>query len=169
MNVTHRLILMLTMLSLGGCGEFAYKTGAGADVLAADQQACKQAATYRACMHDKGWTIADLGDDTPATAPVAAGPASVQPSPGQPSTPGAVPSATPTGAPVPAETPPAPVVDPLAPVKTTAWIKFGAGSPHDDIEACVATLGPGNAPDTVNKTVTRALLTCMRQKGWRGL
>jgi hypothetical protein len=158
MNTPHRLILMLTMVSLGGCGEFAYKTGAGADALAADQAVCKQTATYAACMHDKGWTIAELGDDAPSPAPAAAGVTTVQPP-----MPGAA------AAPVPAETPSAPVVDPMAPVKTTAWVKFGAGSPHDDIEACVATLGPGNAPDIANKTVTRALLACMRGKGWRGL
>ena len=31
------------------------------------------------------------------------------------------------------------------------------------------TLGPANAPDTVHHTATRALLACMREKGWRGL
>jgi hypothetical protein len=160
MNVTNRTILLLTMMTLSGCGEFAYKTGAGADALAPDKATCRQAGgDYQKCMHDKGWTIAELGDDTPSPAPVA--------SPGataiQPPLPGTPPVATPAGA------LPAPVVDQMAPVKTTAWVKFGAGSPHDDIETCVATLGPGYAPDTVNKTVTRGLLACMRQKGWRGL
>jgi hypothetical protein len=57
----------------------------------------------------------------------------------------------------------------MAPVKVTTWIRFGGGGPGDDIAACVTTLGPASQPDTVNKTVTRALLACMREKGWRGL
>ena len=163
MNSPPRPIVMLTMLALSGCAEFAYKTGAGTDALAADKAACKQTAAYETCMHDKGWTIADLGSDTPPapiTAPVATNV--------QPSAPGTASVVTPAAASAPAETAPAPA-DPMSPVKTTAWVKFGAGSPHDDIEACVALLGPDNAPNTVNKTVTRALLACMRGKGWRAL
>ncbi len=143
MNSPSRLIVVLIAMALGGCGEFAYKTGAGADALAVDKAACHQTATYDACMHDKGWTISNLsGDDEPVAAqPAASAPAAVQPA-----APGAA------AVPVPAPTAPAPP-EPTAPVKATAWVKFGAG----------------NAPDTVNKTVTRALLACMRGRGWRGL
>jgi len=166
MNTPHRLILALIALGLGGCGEFAYKTGAGADALAADKQACQQAGgDFQACMHGKGWTIANLsGDDTPAmagTAPTAAA------TPATPTMPGAPPIAATVSA--AQAVPPPPPVDPLAPVKMTAWVKFGGGGPQDDIDACVSKLGPANAPDTIHHTATRALLACMKEKGWRGL
>jgi hypothetical protein len=160
MNVIRPLLVTLTMLALSGCGEFAYKTGAGADALATDKAACQLAGgDYQKCMHDKGWTISNLGgDDTPEPMPVAA-------------TPTAPRTATPAPSVVPAM--PAPAVpvpaDPTTPVKMTAWIRFGGGGPQDDIDACVTTLGPANTPDTVHHTVTPALLACMKQKGWRGL
>jgi len=185
MNTPPRLILMLTILMLGGlmlgglmlggCGEFAYKTGAGADALTTDKAACQQAGgDYRACMHAKGWTVSNLsGDDAPpaqaaeaaappaVAAPMVAAPTGSAPmATAAPSTPGAVPPSAPAMA--------APA-DPMAPVKMTAWVRFGGGGPQDDIAACVASLGPAYAPDTVNHTVTRALLACMRGKGWRGL
>ena len=169
MRATHRLPLMLTILMLGGCGEFAYKTGAGADALAADKATCQQAGgDYRACMHDKGWTISNLsGDDVPTETAAAPAPPPMAGSAPAAATPMAVTSAGSAPA-APADMPP-PAADPMAPVKMTTWVRFGGGGPQDDIAACVATLGPGNAPDTVNHTVTRALLACMRGKGWRGL
>ncbi len=166
MKSPHRLILMLTALAAGGCGEFAYKTGAGADALAADKEACRQAGgDFQACMRGKGWTITNLsGDDAPAMAPEAT-PTSA---PVPPSAPGAPPIAATASATPVAVPPPAPV-DPMAPVKMTAWVRFGGGGPQDDIDACVAKLGPANVPDTIHHTATRALLACMREKGWRGL
>jgi len=172
MNTPHRLILMLTAAALsgalGGCGEFAYKTGAGADALAADKLACQQSGgDLQACMHAKGWTIANLsGDDAPAMAGTAASPAAAAPSaPTVTSTPDTPPAVATASTVAPAVAP----VDPTAPVKMTAWVKFGGGGPQDDIDACVARLGPANAPDTVHHTATRALLACMKEKGWRGL
>ncbi|MDB5393152.1 MAG: hypothetical protein JWM91_658 [Rhodospirillales bacterium] len=156
-------------LLLSGCGEVAYKTGAGADALQGDQQTCKQAvggpAAYKTCMNAKGWTIADLD----------AGPSSTY----------IPPKVAPGGAPAPAPTSPAetpwmkpttaaaapipPVTDPMAPVPVTAWVKFGGGDPKDAIATCVTTLGPANEPDKAHKTVTVALLSCMRGRGWRGI
>ncbi len=165
MSKRHALVLILTMsaaaLVAGGCGQLAYKTGAGASALEADEQACKQGAVsdgvYAQCMHDKGWSIANL--DGGSAAPVAAA------APAPEAFNGPVAATQPSGPTIPA----APAIDPMAPVKVTTWIRFGGGGPGDDIAACVATLGPGSQPDTVNKTVTRGLLGCMREKGWRGL
>jgi hypothetical protein len=166
MNVTRHLIVTLTMLALSGCGEFAYKTGAGADALAADKATCQQAGgDYQTCMHAKGWTISNLGGDD-APEPVAAAPA-LATSPVVPETVATAPASSAAPA-MPASAVPAPA-DPRAPVKMTAWVRFGGGGPQDDIAACVASLGPGNEPDSRNHTVTRALLACMRGKGWRGL
>jgi hypothetical protein len=170
MKTPYSLITLLSVLVLGGCGEFAYKTGAGADALAADREACRQAGgDLKACMHDKGWSITDLsGDDPPTPSTAQASPTSaIIPAPATQSPPGASPVPQ-TGSAVPVTPAPA-AVDPTAPVKMTAWVKFGGGGPQDDIDACVAKLGPADAPDSVHHTVTRALLACMREKGWRGL
>ncbi len=137
----------------GGCGEIAYKTGAGADALQADQRSCKQGGNdpvaYRSCMRDKGWAIANL-DGSGAAEPDAAPPVSAQ---------------TPSATPLPNKI----AAAPAGPVKVSGWFKFGGGGPQDDIAACVATLGPANQPDTANGTVTPALLACMKKKGWNAL
>jgi hypothetical protein len=167
MSKPHAMVLILTMsataLIAGGCGQLAYKTGAGVSALEADELACKQGvvsdAIYAQCIHDKGWSIANL-DGSGAT-PVAATRPPLSPS-GTPGSADQAPAVAATAAVVPP-------VDPKTPVKVTTWIRFGGGGPGDDIAACVATLGPASQPDTVNKTVTRALLGCMREKGWRGL
>jgi hypothetical protein len=168
MNVTRHLIVTLTIMALSGCGEFAYKTGAGADALAADKATCQQAGgAYQKCMHDKGWSISNLSADDASAAPMATADPAVPPA-AAPSAPGAIAATSVATSSVQAIPGPVPV-DPMVPVKMTAWVRFGSGSPNGDIEACVATLGPANAPDTVHHTATRALLSCMRQKGWRGL
>src|ERR1700761_4635392 len=113
------LPLMLTVLMLGGCGEFAYKTGAGADALAADKAVCQQAGgDYRACMHDKGWTISNLGGDDapPAEADAAAAPPATRAAPSVAAPMAA--SSTGSAPAMPAATPAAAApVDPMAPVK----------------------------------------------------
>ncbi len=169
MQTPHRLMSLLigtSLLVAGGCGQLAYKTGAGADALRADEQACRQAggdpAGYDRCMHDKGWTTADLssGNEAPlAMAPASAAAAPAIPGPN---------SSSDTDAEAPASAA-APAQDPTAKVKVTSWVHFGGGGPDDDIAACVAALGAAHQPDKANHIVTRALLACMRGKGWRGM
>jgi hypothetical protein len=138
----------------GGCGEIAYKTGAGADALQADQRSCKQGGNdpvaYRSCMRDKGWAIANIdgsGVVEPDIAPeVTAQTASAAPLPNKAAT-----------------------AAPAGPVKVSGWFKFGGGGPQDDIAACVGALGPANQPDAASGTVTHALLVCMKKKGWNAL
>jgi hypothetical protein len=171
MNMTRVAVLSLSgaaLLLLTGCGEAGFKMGAGAGALEADRASCKQAgggpAAYKACMNDKGWTIADL-DAAPSStyvppAPVAGtAPMAMPSSPGSPAMP-----TNSTATPTEAAPPP---TDPMTPVPVTAWVKFGGGSPNDAIATCVSTLGPAYAPDKVHKTVTVALLSCMRGQGWR--
>jgi hypothetical protein len=156
-------------LLLSGCGEVAYKTGAGADALRSDTDSCKQAGggpdAYKSCMSAKGWAIADLD----------AGPSStyISPKPAEAAAPvsGSIPAAplAPAAPMAPVGMPAPPPTDPMTPVPVTAWIKFGGGDPKDSIAACVATLGPAHAPDKTHKTVTVALLSCMRDRGWRGI
>ncbi len=157
MNKT-RLLLAASILPAitlaGGCGEIAYKTGAGADALQADQRSCKQGGNdpiaYRSCMRDKGWAITNIDGDgvaEPDVAPtVTVQTASAAPLPNKPA------NAAPAG-----------------PVKVSGWFKFGSSGPQDDIAACVAALGPANQPDVEKSTVTPALLVCMKKKGWNAL
>jgi hypothetical protein len=144
-------ILPAVMIA-GGCGEIDYKTGAGADALQADQRFCKMGGNdvvaYRSCMRDKGWAIANL-DGSGAAAPNVA------------------PTAQTTAvAPLQNKTAAA---APVGPVKVSGWFKFGGGGPQNDIESCIAALGPADQADTAGRTVTPALLACMTKKGWSAL
>jgi len=61
--------------------------------------------------------------------------------------------------------------DPLDTFKISSWWKMG-GSPESmkvAIEECVSTLGETHRPDIKTQDVTRGMLICMRDKGWRGL
>jgi hypothetical protein len=176
MNMTRVAVLSLSgaaLLLLTACGEVGFKMGAGAGALEADQASCKQAgggpAAYKACMNAKGWTIADL-DAAPSSTyvppkPVAGSAMTTSAPMAMPSSPGS-PAMPATSTATPMETAPPPT-DPMTPVPVTAWVKFGGGSPDDSIATCVSTLGPAYAPDKVHKTVTVALLACMRGQGWR--
>jgi hypothetical protein len=154
-------------LLMSGCGEFAYKTGAGADALQADQKTCRMSAGgepgYKDCMNGKGWMVADLdggGSTETSGPPPAAG--SVSATSSSPDGPASMTAPTPvlrTSAPA----------NPLTPISVSAWVKFGGNSPSDAISSCVVALGPAHQPDTTRHTVTAALLACMREKGWRAL
>jgi hypothetical protein len=182
MKITRGIVVSLTgaaLLLLNGCGEVGFKMGAGAGALEADQKACKESgvgpAAYKACMNGKGWTIADLDAGPSSTyippkpvegaSPVSGG-TTPAPSGVVPMAPAETPWMKPS-APV-AATAPSPT-DPMTPVPVTAWVKFGGGDPKDSIADCVKTLGPAHAPDKAHKTVTVALLSCMRDHGWRGI
>jgi hypothetical protein len=178
MNITRATVVSLAgtaLLLLSGCGEVGFKMGAGAGALEADQKACKESgggpAAYKTCMNGKGWTIADLDAGPSSTyippKPVeGAGMAAPAPSGITPMAPAETPWMKPS---TPAAAPALAPTDPKTPVPVTAWVKFGGGDPKDAITACVATLGPAHAPDKAHKTVTVALLSCMRDHGWRGI
>jgi len=161
--------VITAVLALAGCGEIAYKTGASADSLEADRRVCKQADTdqdsFRSCMNRRGWSVADL--DAPAA------PKSADKNPPHPANlgigenPPEAAAAARTDATRTEMIPPA--ANPSTPVPVSGWVKFGGGSPDDAIAGCVAALGPAHKPDQTARTVTAALLACMRDKGWRGL
>jgi hypothetical protein len=178
MKITRATVVSLAgaaLLLLSGCGEVGFKMGAGAGALEADQKACKESgvgpAAYKTCMNGKGWTIADL-DSGPSSAYIppkpVEGAAIAVPAPSgvAPMTPAETPwmkPSTPAAAAAPSPT------DPMTPVPVTAWVKFGGGDPKDSIADCVKTLGPAHEPDKAHKTVTVALLSCMRDHGWRAI
>lgn len=163
-------------LLLDGCGEFAYKRGAGQDNLKAAQQECQAAggkpANYEKCMQRRGWFVQELGDlgeidgsvkpDDPAklteTDPVA--------------TVGTKQDNRDT------DSPGQPTAEVLATSKTlldvfiiSSWWKFG-GSPAElkaSISDCVSQLGEEHAPSSDMHKATRGLLLCMKKRGWHGL
>jgi hypothetical protein len=162
MTKTRGVVAAAIIMLAGGCGEIAYKTGAGADQLASDQQACKRGdgntAAYKQCMNGKGWAVANLDgtSQSPAMASATSGSVTVDAPPV-------------SGGGASQAAPPPLRNDPQGTVPISGWVKFGGGGPKDDIDACVATLGPAHQPDTVHRTVTNALLSCMHGKGWRAL
>lgn len=70
------------------------------------------------------------------------------------------------------ETPkPAPTTDPLDTFKINSWWKIGAGRDplEADIKSCVTKLGEAHQPDSKTQMMTRGLILCMKDKGWRAL
>jgi len=147
---------------LSGCSEIAFKRGSGPDAFAADREACqardKDPAAVRACLSAAGWHVAEA-DPAPtvaAPAPVVQTPAASQVSaPSQ-----TVAPSRPVPAPPDAKT-----------LSVGGWWKFGAGAAdlQSAVAACVAGLGPGNAPDAGYHTVTPAVYACLRARGWHGV
>jgi len=131
-------------ISVSGCGDIAYKTGASADQLRQDKEACKMSGDESRCLKDKGWAMSSL---EPGASP---------------------PQTSSASAPVAARSAP-PQTDPLRMVAISGWAKFGAGSPDQAIAECVATLGPAHRPDGATHRVSAALLACMRAKNWLAL
>ncbi len=150
--------------SLAGCGEIAFKRGSGPDALAADRRSCQgqnsDPAAVRACLAQAGWHVADI---EPGAAPAAA----ASPPPPQ------SPTATSPGAiAAPASSQPAAAPRPATPKTLIVgnWWRIGTGSAdlHAAGDACVAKLGPSNAPDAGYHTVTPEFYACMRSAGWHG-
>lgn len=77
-------------------------------------------------------------------------------------------STAPSAGATPATTP---APDPLDLYKINSWWKIGAGleANERDIKACAMSLGDGHQPDAKQQLFTRAMLMCMKEKGWRAL
>jgi hypothetical protein len=191
MRRTLSFVLLATAVAtLGGCQQVAWKPGASAADLDRDTAACKaQYADREAaneCLRKRGWVLrlpkaeaeevaedetaeampATAGAAAPAATPLpAAAPASgaVQAAPAA-SEPRSGTAAAPRNKSVPKP------VDPLKPVTIQAWWKMGgqAVALTADTDACVATLGPRHQPDLTKRLYTRALVDCLKGKGWYG-
>lgn len=101
----------------------------------------------------------------PASAPVATKPAPV-------ATQAAPVSAAPTAAPAaPMPAPKPATLDPLEQVDVASWWKLGgsAGQLEAAQAACVTELGNAHRPDPDSTKVTRAMVGCLRDAGWRGI
>lgn len=166
-----RIVLLLTIFSLTGCGEFAYKRGAGAADLNKAQLGCQaqssDPAAIEACLEKEGWTVQKL-DALGELDPVAV----ITPNPDNRS-PGVTSLAAaqaqvadPAGTNAPKKP-----ADPLDVFKISSWWKMGGSTDqlNGALNACVATLGESHRPDPLAQRATRGLLLCMRQSGWYGL
>ncbi len=184
----NKLVWMaLVAWLLSGCGEISYKRGATPADLEVARKACRasgDATSADKCLEDQGWVIRkpddmDLfasvapssdarvasaaGAKPPAatlTASAAAAPsAAAQPASGQ-----AAPAAAIAVAPPP---PPGP----LDIYTVGSWWKIGAGreSLEADMGACVKDLGDAHQPNARTRQVTRGLVVCLHDKGWKAL
>ena len=180
--------ILLISVSLGGCGELAYKRGASAQDLEATRKTCQSAGAEKAiekCLEDNGWAVTRLDDvDLFATAsasadnrnlgadedrrraskPVDEANLSSGKSPITSSDARQASTAS-TGSPSP------PTANPMDTYKVSSWWKMGAGreSLETDTHACVAQLGAAHSPDNRTQQVTRGLVVCMHGKGWKAL
>jgi hypothetical protein len=174
-----------------GCGELSYKRGGSADDLEAAKKACRAAGNEQAverCLAEQGWGVKklddidlfavasvspdnrDLASRPAATAPLAApatgggccaksGPATDD---GQRTS-----SAGASGT----TSPPSPPASPLDVYTVSSWWKVGAGREalESDTADCVSRLGAAHQPNHQTQQVTRGLVICMHEKGWKAL
>lgn len=179
----------LAALLLSGCGEIAYKRGASPADLEVARRACRASGDDKSadkCLEDQGWVIrkpddmdvfasvapsndaripaADVakvsGAPVPASAGVAAQPGAAKTAAGQT-------AATVAVAVAPPPAPPSP----LDIYTVGSWWKIGAGreSLEADMGACVKDLGDAHQPDAATRQVTRGLVVCLHDKGWKAL
>lgn len=194
MRRTTRFVFLATAVAmLGGCQQIAWKPGASSADLDRDTAACEaqyqDETAVRDCLRKRGWSlrlpkqsagesaeeVEEVEEEVVIPGAVAA------PDPAQPAVPmpasGAV-AAPPAAASEPTSGTPAPVrrkavpkpVDPNKPILVQAWWKMGSGADalDADLNTCVETLGPTHRPDLQQRLYTRALIDCMKGKGWFG-
>ncbi len=156
--------LLLTSLTLGGCGEIAVKRGAGAGDLARDQALCNNQgggqSAYEKCMKEHGWVVQKLDELSPV--------ATVAPTPELRLIANDTKHTEPRGN---SEATIAKSNDPMDLYAINSWWKAG-GKPDElnpAINACVARLGEAYRPPADNRQATRGLLLCLREQGWHGL
>jgi len=170
-------------LMLTGCGETAYKMGAGGDQFLADKRSCANTDEegLKACMRSKGWTM--MGLDTLRPAPTAlerdevaqieaaktpVAQADSASMPAAPAAPKSETTKTTESNPGMAEKHSAakPAPDPNGKIMVGSWWKFGTTNFKADADSCTAKLGPEHRYDETNKTATRAFAKCMRDLKW---
>lgn len=177
-------ITMLAALLLSGCGEFSYKRGASVSDLENTKKTCQARGggdtAIEKCMEDNGWVIQRLNEPDPvaevsvnpdnrnAGSPVKAASASMV------STDKALEGKVAEVKSTKDETASAAEIkkaDPMDTFKISSWWKLGgsAESLKAATEECVTVLGEAHRPNVHTQDVTRGMLLCMGEKGWRGL
>ena len=176
---------------LSGCGEISYKRGASPADLEVARKACRASGDDKSadkCLEDQGWVIRKPDDmdlfasvapsndaRIPAAdvakvpgAPVSAS-AGVAAQPGAAKTGAAKAASGQTAAAAAVAVAPPP--GPLDVYTVGSWWKIGAGreSLEADMGACVKDLGDAHQPDAKTRQVTRGLVVCLHDKGWKAL
>ncbi len=181
------LVWICAALTLGGCGEMVFKRGAGPGDMAGAQAACRAetdgGTAYATCMEQRGYVI--VGGESPlfvagadAGAAGSSAPASkpsslfVEGATSTSESTAPVAAAQPAAAPAAASPPAvAPPLDPDEEVEIASWWKFGGTA--DQLAAaqaaCVAKLGNAHRPAPGGTQVTRAMIGCLKDAGWRGI
>ncbi|MDL2339610.1 MAG: hypothetical protein QFE16_17390 [Pseudomonadota bacterium] len=174
-----------------GCGELSYKRGASANDLELATKSCESAGDEKAvtqCLQGNGWVVRKLDDiDLFAAASVnpdhrnlvagaSVGTASSTVPAGHAASDKAgsenhdVNRTVSTEAIGQSLTPP-PSTSPLDVYTVSSWWKTGAGreSLERDTGECVERLGEAHKPDHKTQQVSRGLVVCMHEKGWKAL
>jgi hypothetical protein len=175
----------IVVLMLAACQQIAWKPGAGAADLERDTAGCRaqdaEQAAVQNCLKQRGWVLrqttssatdSDAANTEQEVAPASSVEPTVTSTPA--STSGSAPTAAATASPPPTRNKAVPAkpkaVDPLAPILIQAWLKAGAQGADltADRDACVETLGPAHRPDLQKRLYTRALIDCLKARGWSG-
>jgi len=175
----RRILALPLLFALSACQQAAWKAGASADDLRRDEASCRaqqsEAIATAQCLRDKGWKVADYqpppearrsdnierahspaANGAPLTETVSAG--ATPPS-------GAV-TATPREKTAGSMNNP---IDPLQKLSVQTWWKAGAqaGDFDRDSDGCLSQLGEQHRPDYPAHLYSRALVECLRERGWR--
>lgn len=166
--------MLLALLMLGACGELSYKRGANAHDLAQTKKHCmaKNSASMEInnCMIENGWTVQNLAETEPLDSELVAE-SFINPDNRQIITrPPAAASSTPydQAALQPTQKK---IAQPTDIFIISSWWKLGSNADQlkSAIDACTGTLGEAHRPNQKTRAVTRSLLSCMKDRSWRGL
>jgi hypothetical protein len=195
----EKISLVFLCVFLNGCGELSYKQGASAQDLSKTKKMCqseglKTDAEVNQCLEAHGWSVHQLDDmDLFAVASVTSNHQNVQASEmflpedklvensaaaskdesTSPSNTTSVKTTldSKTYAPTDTQKSAPKQTSPLDIYTISSWWKMGgsAASLEKNINACVATLGEAHKPNNKTQQVTRGLVVCMHEKGWKAL
>jgi hypothetical protein len=191
------IVCLVTLLSSGCGGEFSYKQGASAQDLSAAKSRCKNQGfntetDVAMCLENNGWKVSQL-DDLDLFAEASVTDNRLNKNVAEESAFVTVEKETSETTNFNKNTPKAKVdvaeekkVEDLAEAKpevakspknpldiyvVSSWWKMGAGrnALENDMDACVSQLGEAHKPNTKTQQVTRGLVVCLYEKGWKGL
>lgn len=175
-------LCILTILTLCGCQQAAWKAGATADDFKRDEQICRAQTTDDAevpqCLRDKGWSLANFDastDDQNIPAANETNTAIIEGahSPATDSTQTTADSNSPNSMneanAVATKTERSTAsTDPLQRKSVQTWWKAGAHAADFQIDAdrCLTQLGEQHVPDYPKHLYTRGMIGCLRAQGW---
>lgn len=193
MSLRQLFVFTPLILVLSACQQAAWKMGASADDLKRDEQICRNQsdddAAIQQCLRSKGWTVTDysvpVDDNAAASVASATDNAATAdnittntttPTPTKTSAPRALPSGT-TAPPTTINSGTAKTnipdvkrapADPLQRLSVQTWWKAGAQAADFNLDAktCLDKLGELHAPDYNKRLYTRAMVDCLRERGW---